>query len=212
MSRCAPGCQRAAALARELLAHARPRRCSESTSTPSRSKTTATITARRTAGRRRRALPDRARARASRPRRRRSRGRRRSTRSIVSATIQPTAPSSEERLVVPHRDPVPLDERRHAAREVLGEVLLVAGEDRDPPLAGLVEHLEDRRRPAERDGDERRRRARPRRATRRSAPPSARPTPRRRPTHPAATAGRAPAAPPSTPRAEALSAPARGSP
>ena len=46
------------------------------------------------------------------------------------------------------RDPVPLHERRHAPREVLREVRLVAGEDRHAPLPRLVEHLEDRRRPA----------------------------------------------------------------
>ena len=48
---------------------------------------------------------------------------------------QPTRAGEQARVVVAHRDPVPERDRRNAAREVLGERVLVAGEDRDRPLA-----------------------------------------------------------------------------
>ena len=52
---------------------------------------------------------------------------------------EPAGGTGEQaRIVFSHGDPVPEDERRDAAREVLREVLLVAGEDRRRPRAGAA--------------------------------------------------------------------------
>ena len=60
------------------------------------------------------------------------------------------------RVVLAYVDPVPEDERRHAAGEVLGERFLVARQDRRRPRAGVAQELVQRRLVGDRDADERR--------------------------------------------------------
>ena len=121
------------------------------------------------------------------------------TSSTVRAVSQPTASCEQARVVLAHLDAVPERDRRHAAREVLREVRLLAGEHRRPPLAGLAQQLVQRRLERDRDPDEPRLERERRRATRRSGPRGGR-RPRQRRRRPRqATAGRARVARPRVP-------------
>ena len=76
--------------------------------------------------------------------------------STVTAVSQPGGTGEEPRIVVAHPDPVPENERRHAAREVQRDVVLVAGEDRRAPRTGIAQELVQRCLVRDRDADERR--------------------------------------------------------
>ncbi len=59
---------------------------------------------------------------------------------------QPAGGAGQQaRIVLAHVDPVPERDRRHAAREVLRELLLLAREDRGRPRAGVAQQLVQRR-------------------------------------------------------------------
>src|SRR5581483_574937 len=55
-----------------------------------------------------------------------------------------------------NRNAVPERDRRHTAREVLREVVLIARENRGAPLVRVAQHLVQRRLARDRDADERR--------------------------------------------------------
>ena len=120
------------------------------------------------------------------PRRRRSRGRRRRAgRSCRRRSSRPrprAAAARRSRTAIPSH----CTSGGTLRAKCCARCVLVAGEDRDAPLAP-PRRAPRRATPTarERDRDERRRRARARRATRPSARPSARPPRRRRPTRPA---------------------------
>ena len=78
--------------------------------------------------------------------------------SLADAALEPAERALEERRPgrVPDGDPLPHADRRHAAGEVLRELLLFGGEHRERALAGLPQQLVDRRLPCDRHADERR--------------------------------------------------------
>ena len=87
--------------------------------------------------------------------------------------LEPAERAVEERAAraLADGDPVPHRDRRHAAREVLREPHLVAGEQRDREAARLAQQLVQRRLARDRDPDERRlERERDERADRQAEP------------------------------------------
>src|SRR4051812_44177024 len=157
MSACAWSCQRpprSRARSSRISSH----NCSESTSTPSMSKTTAAISDGVVA-----TLPideagawlslvdgddladeDRVVARVV---------------ALPEAALEPCQRVLEQRsarVAVPDGDVVPQHERRRAAREVRGDVGLVAAEDRDAERAREAQKLVERELAPDRDADERR--------------------------------------------------------
>ena len=128
--------------------------CSESTITPSRSKTTASIKPGCNPGGRRRARSAPAPLRPSRSSPTKSVWSPVRISSTVRAVSQPDGAHEQARIVLAHLDPVPERDRRHAAGEMLREVLLLAGEHRRRPLPRVAEQLVQRRVERDRDADE----------------------------------------------------------
>ena len=77
---------------------------------------------------------------------------------LADAALEPAERALEERRAVrvSQGDAFPHPDRRHAAGEVLRELLLLGGEQRERALAGFPQQLVDRRLPCDRDADERR--------------------------------------------------------
>ena len=74
---------------------------------------------------------------------------------VDRARRQPADGTDEQtRVVLAHLDAVPERDRRHAAREVLREVLLLAREHRRRPLACIAQQLVERCLQCDRDADE----------------------------------------------------------
>ncbi len=78
---------------------------------------------------------------------------------VGDAALEPAECAVEQRCTVravSHRDPVPHRDRWHAAREVLGDLLLIGREQRERARPGLPQQLVDRRLARDRDTDQRR--------------------------------------------------------
>ena len=115
---------------------------------------------------------------------------------VDGARDQPACGAGEQaRIVVAHLDAGPHRDRRHAAREVPRDLLLVARQDRHTPRSGLDQQLVQRRRARDRDADERGLERQRDERRDRQARRGGRPRRRQRPTRRQASAGTAPSAP-----------------